>query len=224
MLDNGYLYLAATRLSLYRSPADWAMVIEVFGFSPRAGLPDVHVYTFASRLHDRDPAERYATPEAYQRYLAANPHNESRFVFPIEEGPWLDEDNGERVSLTAREITVRGERVPLPLAGELARHSITLEDPPQVQVFELCRWLAATRRDQVLATPSERRVSVLPEMAPLLQLDEWHHPDVVGDARPGTSETFRQLAAVLVTGDVSLYRPTHAPNTHWRHWPDGGRL
>ena len=38
MLDNGYVYLAATRLSLFRSAADWAMVIEVFGFSPRAGL------------------------------------------------------------------------------------------------------------------------------------------------------------------------------------------
>ena len=31
MLDNGYWYLAATRLSLYRSATDWAMVIEVFG-------------------------------------------------------------------------------------------------------------------------------------------------------------------------------------------------
>jgi hypothetical protein len=40
MLDNEYVYLAATRLSLYRTAAVWAMVIEVFGFSPRAGLPD----------------------------------------------------------------------------------------------------------------------------------------------------------------------------------------
>jgi hypothetical protein len=32
MLDNGYVYPAATRLSLYRTPEDWAMVIEVFGY------------------------------------------------------------------------------------------------------------------------------------------------------------------------------------------------
>jgi len=31
MLDNGYVYLAATRLSLFRSPDDWAIAIEVFG-------------------------------------------------------------------------------------------------------------------------------------------------------------------------------------------------
>src|SRR5690349_24690426 len=43
MLDNGYVYLAATRLSLFRAAPDWAMVIEVFGFSPRSGLPDTHI-------------------------------------------------------------------------------------------------------------------------------------------------------------------------------------
>ncbi len=59
MLDNGYVYLAATRLSLYRSAVDWAIVIEVFGFSPRTGIPDTHVSTFASRLGDRDPPEQY---------------------------------------------------------------------------------------------------------------------------------------------------------------------
>jgi len=45
MLDNGHVYLAATRLSLFGSAADWALVVEVFGFSPRAGLPDLHVHT-----------------------------------------------------------------------------------------------------------------------------------------------------------------------------------
>jgi hypothetical protein len=87
MLDNGYVYLAATRLSLHRSTTNWGMVIEVFGFSPRAGLPDTHIDTFADRLHHRNPPERYVTREAYELYLANHPHNESRFVFPIEEGP-----------------------------------------------------------------------------------------------------------------------------------------
>ena len=65
MLNNGYVYLAATRLSLYRTAADWAMVIEVFGFSPRSGLPDTHIHTFASTLYNRDTPEKYAKREAY---------------------------------------------------------------------------------------------------------------------------------------------------------------
>jgi hypothetical protein len=62
-------------------------------------------------------------------------------------------------------------------------------------------------------------------MTRLLQLEEWHHPNVVDTAeRPSGSETFVQLARVLETGAVSLYQPTAAPNTHWRHWPEGGTL
>jgi hypothetical protein len=224
-LDNGYVYLAATRLSLYRSPADWAMVIEVFGFSPRAGLPDTYIQTFASRLRDRNGPEDYVNREAYERYLANNPHNESRSVFPIQEGPWQDADNGELVAEDAQEVIVRQDSIALPGPGEYARRGIGLEAAPRVKVFELCRYLADVARDKVLATPQERRVSVIPGMEQILQLEEWNHPDVVDeDERPSGSKTFQQLASALATGDVRQYRPSEPPNTHWRNWPEGGRL
>jgi len=225
MLDNGYVYLAATRLSLYRSKADWAMVIEVFGFSPRAGLPDTSIQTFASRLHDRDPPENYVNRQAYERYIANNPNNEFRSIFPVQEGPWEDADDGEFVAGGASEVVIRDQALLLPSLGEYARHGIDLEEAPRVQVFEHCRFVADIAREQVLATPKERRISVLPNMEQILQLEEWHHPNVVEEGeRPSGSETFQQLARVLATGDVRLYRPSQAPNTHWRNWPDGGRL
>src|SRR5262245_504654 len=225
MLDNGYVYLAATRLALFRSDLDWAMVIEVFGFSPRSGLPDTHIHTFASRLHDRTPPEKFASRQAYENYLANNPNNESRFVSPIEEGPWQDQETFEELAEDAAELVLRGEPIVLPKRDEYALHEIELSDPSCVRTFELCRYLAAVARERVLATPAEQCANVLPNMSRLLQLDEWHHPDVVDDSkRPSGSETFQQLARVLESGDVSLYRPTQPPNTHWRNWPDGGTL
>jgi len=225
MLDNGYVYLAATRLSLFRSADDWAMVIEVFGFSPRAGLPDTHVYTFASRLHDRDSREQYVSDEAYQQYLANNAHNESRFVHPVTAGDWQEDDDGDAVAQDAKHVVVRGRPVDLPPVGEYARHGIDLEDPPRVHIHELCRYLALVAREDVLASADERRVSVRPELELLLQLEEWNHPDVVDTAeRPSGSATFQQLARVLSTGDVSAYSPSSPPNTHWSNWPDGGSL
>jgi hypothetical protein len=223
MLDNGYVFPVATRLSLHRSTTNWAMVIEVFGFSPRAGLPDTHIHTFADQL-DRDPPERYVTRDAYERYVANNPHNESRFVYPIDEGPWLDPENGELVANDATEVVVRGHALPLPSFDAYARHGVALEQPPQVQVFELCRLLADIAREQVLATAQERRVSLLPDMIQILQVEEWHHPNVVDGDRPSESETFRQFACVLATGEAGLYRPSQQPNTHWRNWPGGGQL
>jgi len=224
MLDNGYVYLAATRLSLYRSKMNWAMVIEVFGFSPRAGLPETSIQTFANHLYDRNPPENYVNSKAYEMYLASNPNNEFRSIFPGQEGPWQDAEDGEIVAENATELLVRKQTVPLPCASEYARYGIELEQAPRVQVFELCRYLAQIARDQLLATPMERRVSILPEMEQILQLEEWHHPNMVDGERPNDTESFRQLAQVLATGDVGIYQPSQVPNTHWLNWPDGGRL
>ncbi len=224
MLDNGYIYLASTRLSLFRSTDDWAMVIEVFGFSPREGLPDVCVYTFASKLHERDTPEKYVDHRAYDNYLVNNPHNEARFFFPIDEGPWQDAENLEVVADGAKEIVLRGRPVQLPSLDSYENYGVHLEAPPKVRVFELCRYLAATHHESVIATPTERRISVLPEMSQILQLDEWHHPNLVAGEKASDSEAFQQLALVLTTGDASLYKPTRQPNTHWKNWPDGGTL
>ena len=196
MLDNGYFYLAATRLSLFRSAQDWAMVIEVFGFSPRSGLPDTNIYTFASRLHDRNEADKFANPEAYERYLRNNPHNEMHFAFPIEEGPWQEEPYSEFVAENATSVIIRGEQTPIPSPEELQRNGIALAHLPKVHVSELCRYLAAVKREKVLATPQERRISILPEMEQLMQLEEWHHPDLAAGEPPSATETFRQLADV----------------------------
>jgi hypothetical protein len=224
MLDNGYVYLAATRLSLFRSSADWALVIEVFGFSPRAGLPDIAIQTFASRPHNRNGPEKYVNRQAYENYLAQHPHNEYRSIYPIDEGNWQDAESRELVSEKASEISVRGRRVKLPSRSELERQGIAVESP-QIHVFELCRYLAAIARHDVLATPNERRISVRPEMEQLLQLEEWNHPNVVDNSqRPSGSPTFQQLAKVLETGDGRHFSPTIEPNTHWRNWPEGGSL
>jgi hypothetical protein len=72
MLDNGYAYLAAARMSAYRSSADWALVIETFGFSPREGFPSLTVQTFGSRICNRKSPDSYITAEAHERYLATN--------------------------------------------------------------------------------------------------------------------------------------------------------
>lgn len=43
-------------------------------------------------------------------------------------------------------------------------------------------------------------------------------------SRPGSYETWQQIAQVIVAGDPSLYKPTLHPNTHWKYWPESGSL
>ena len=224
MLDNGYVYLAATRLSLYRSPEDWAMVIEVFGFSPRAGEPDTQIYTFGSRLQRQKTVEDYGSPAAFAAWLKNNPHNESSFISPIEAGDWQDPEDGELLATGRHTLQVRGKTLHTPAAADYAAHAIALEDSSRVHIFELCRLLAALERDAVLATPAERRVSVPAELVQIMQLEEWSHPDLVNDELPSANATLKSLAEVLASGQLAAYKTPEASNTDWRHWPDGGSL
>ena len=221
MLDNGYVYLAATRLALFRSDTHWAIVTEVFGFSPRSGIPDLNVTTFASTLIHRKTAANDATPEAHAAYLQRQPHHEDVFMNPVEEGNWIED---EAVVQSASSVRLRGQDIFLPALADYAANGIALESPDQAMVFEFCRWLAAEKRSDVLATPEEQRWNVPDDLVKILELDEWCHPDLANEELPSHTETFQQLAQVLVQGDVSLYRPKKAPNTHWSHWPDGGTL
>lgn len=109
MLDNGYVYLAATRLSLYRANADWAMVIETFGFSPRSGCPDTCIYTFANVLCNRNVPESSGKGELYENYLRNNPNNEMRFIQPLDCDEWQKvPDSEEAISENTKEFVLRG--------------------------------------------------------------------------------------------------------------------
>lgn len=224
MLDNGYVYPAASRLSVHRSAENWALVFEIFGYSPRAELPGTTILTFAGQLFERNKRDSYVSDAAYADYLKHNPHNEDRRVWPIEDGDWMAESDREMLSAEGAAFLLRGQRLRTPEANAYKAHGIKLSEAPDVMVFEFCRWLAAEHREALLATPQERRVSLTPDLEEVLVLDDWHHPDLAGGKVASESKTFQQLAQVLATGDTKHYRPTEKPNTHWRNWPDGGLL
>ncbi|UWR13773.1 DUF7003 family protein [Sulfitobacter sp. M368] len=222
MLDNGYVYLAASRLSLFRSDEHWAVVFEIFGFSPRAGRPDLSIVTISSELHDRNKPTDYVSKEAYDNYLKHNPYWEMRNFWPISNEEWMDQENWEFVAGNGQ-IVIRGQSVDIPQTNAYSSKGVDLEKA-QPAVFELCRFLAHDHREELLATETERRVSVLPSMKQIMLIDEWHHPDLVNGQTPSQTETFRQLARVLEANDTTLYSTAELPNNHWKNWPEGGTL
>ena len=134
----------------------------------------------------------------------------------------MDADKPETVSRSGT-LMLRGTETRLPSPEQYRTAGIELQgDRPAV--FELCRLLAYHHRDKVLASRSERRVSIPAGLSEILVLEDWHHPDVSGGELPSQTETFRQLAEVLTSGDPVRYRTLEPPNTHWRHWPNSGTL
>lgn len=220
MLDNGYVYPAAARLTVFSDAREWSIVIETFGFSPRAGLPHTCVTTFGSTIAYPRTVDDFIDAEAYARYAREHPNAHLEVAFPLEEGDWIDAEH----LVPGRDVILRGQRVGMPDAGGYRAAGVWLADPPRVAVFEFARWLAHAHRDAVLATVAERRAHVPEGLPEVLRLDEWHHPDLADDELPSEVDTFRQLALVAATADPGHHRPTEAANTHWSNWPTGGTL
>lgn len=223
MLDNGYVYLAAARLSLHRSEADWALVFEIFGFSPRSGAPDVSVWSFGSRLANRKTAADFVRQDAFRNYLRVHAHDDAAFFYPVGEG-WQDADDLELVARDATSLVVRGKEIGIPGRDDLRRFGIEPSEADRLRTFEVCRYIAEIERDGVLATPDERRTHVPADLDEILVLDDWHHPDTVNGQVASETAAFRSIAEVLATGDVGAYDPSEPGNTHWSNWPDGGSL
>jgi len=213
MLDNGYVYLADTRLTAYRDGGRWALVIEVLGYGAREGGHDGMnnaLYCFGNCLR-RPPGT------ASGDFLAV--------TADAPEGTTFSEDRSSVARPDAPSILIRGRRVALDLSPEsLAAHGVELVEPPQVTAADLLRRLVPEHRAELLATEAELRERIPADLPQFLRLDEWRHPDLAANDLPSASPTFQMLADALASGDPDRYHPTEPPNTHWRNWPEGGTL
>jgi hypothetical protein len=213
MLDNGYVYLADTRMSVFASQRNWAIIIEVLGYNPRAwktGGFDNCLYCFGNFLSCKIGMEN------------------SNFLFPISDGisaSLFTEDEPEVINPLAKDVKVRENLIPITTdLDDYARNGIILESPSSIRAFEFLRLLTITHRDLLLATKAELRERLIGDIPLMLQVNEWNHPDIVSGKKPSENETFILIAKMIDKLDINIYRPSKTPNTHWSNWKDSGTL
>ncbi|MEW6282242.1 MAG: hypothetical protein AB1758_26790, partial [Candidatus Eremiobacterota bacterium] len=168
-LENANVTTASVRLSAWRDPARWALVIEVLGDHAAAGPGSIYtaVHGFGNCLKKTDPVS---------------------FIFSADVGPTLDVRTGA-LRPDADWMDIRGRRVPIDVTPEALKKK-GIHRPPDT--FALLLSLLPERREELLATPEELAETVPDDLPLLLRLDEWNHPRV-GDF-PGQNETFQMLA------------------------------
>lgn len=213
MLDNGYIYLAGTKLSAYRDDKRWVIIIEVIGFNYRGGGHN----GISNCLHIYGNCLTYPPGTANENFLALtdNANNCSTF----------DDEEDFHINPNCSDFKLRDEI--LPIIHERQKYDtsgIELEDETKVNAFEFLRLLDAFYHDKLIATEVEIRERIPIDIPKIIEINEWFHPDVVNGELPSENETFKQIAMILETGNIDYYLPTHKPNTNWKNWPDGGTL
>jgi len=213
MLDNGYVYLAGTKLSAYWDESRWVLIIEIIGFSYRGcghnGITNcLHVY---GNCLDHEPGTRnenflYLTGDA-------------------DDGKTFDDDQEFFLNPETTLFLLRNEKTAIVHDPDAyTKAGIVLEDEEKITAFEFLRMLDCMHHDKLIATEQEITGRIPAGISKILELHEWFHPDCVSGELASQNETFQMIASVLKTGNPAVYQPTHPPNTYWSNWPDGGTL
>lgn len=221
MLDNGYVYLAAARLSCFYGKEGWAVVFEVFGYSPREGIPSTAIISIGEGLIETESAAKFVTPEAFENFRKANPHWRQDFVYPIEGEDWIDHDAGDVMRAETATLALLTKSVAAPSLSLLEQIDAQGGIGKPLHLANVSRALAQWHRKDVLC--GNARVRIPEGWTELLRLDEWRHPDLVAGELPSAIPTFQSIARVIAHGEPSAY-VAEEPNTHWSHWPEGGTL
>jgi hypothetical protein len=211
IMDHPDNFLAATRLTGFSDGNLWALTIEQLVFATAAsGYQQFRnwVYSYGNCL---------GGPPGISSHDAIHPISEG------EDGDLFEDVFFARSGVTT--IRIRGHLTRFDATQEgFRKRRLELAMPPRIAGWDLLRLLALDHRSALLATDAERRRRLLAPVPKLLELDQWHHPDVLAGEKPSDTKCFRALAAALAAADAGFYQPIELPNTDWQNWPGGGMV
>ncbi|NJL81545.1 MAG: hypothetical protein HC836_26000 [Richelia sp. RM2_1_2] len=195
--DNMNYDMATARLTGFRNNQHWALTIEqiVSWYSFNGVEPVLMIYAFGNHLLIEEPFVNYFPVK-----------------YPLGE---LEIDDGEisefiSVMIREEEFIVNSSQV---------QRNLHLSDYID---FDLMLHLVDKYRAKMLANETEFREIVPAELSQIIQLDNWHHPDVYNPnsefSVPSRTKSMQMIAQVLASGNSELYKSSEDDNVDWEKW------
>jgi hypothetical protein len=205
ILDNAHYILANVRMNVFRNSKEWLVVFEVVAAAITQGLMVRQTYAYGNKLHS--PGLQL-TEEIVKETL---------------EQPWWDSNMNFILNTWNFQIFINDKLIEFKLSEEDYKkadlYPIKVIDP-LVRTIRIINFLYSSlllASKQQLLKLCHRRVKHF------LQLDKWHHPDVLGCELPSCSISFQTLADAIVKNNICLYvYASEEDNTHWSYWENTG--
>lgn len=195
------------RMTALRSSAGkWALVIEMFGFLP--------VMVGDERFIDA------VTIFYGQSHRGANAKGrETRDHFPIRSHPKAAiSPGGISYEVVVSDPTIFFVRDVLhAISGAEFKRARVVDGKRVVGAEVFAKKVASMLGDGVFLTIEQITDICGQDLAPLIRVAAWHHPDIRERELPSHMESFQSLAEAIACGDPFLFRPG-VPNTDIKHW------
>jgi hypothetical protein len=105
--------------------------------------------------------------------------------------------------------------------------------------YSLIRYLDEENPEIFRATDKELRMCIPQDLPQLMKIDDWHHEsytkfkhmispteyqfEIIGK-KPSDYETYKMIADILVSKDITKWTPSLKPNNNWRNWENAGHM
>lgn len=224
---------ADARLSVFRSPKHWVILIEKIDYFIRMH-GDVDCFSRAYTLYGNCLENGWAVS------FDVLWENETELPFDAETGRWLPTRRHLRYFMNGRWWDVYPTPHDLQQAGidselldEVDREEWQ-ENPDTLMPVEWLRHLCHHLDHPFFASEARLRevvreavgdTEIASSLQIVLQTREWEHPDYVAGELPSDTESFRVIAEIIATGDASLWARVDRTrfNSHWRYWVEKER-
>jgi len=233
--DPHHFKVADARLTVFRAPKHWVVVIEkIEYFSRMYGSVDCFKRFFtvygnclergwfvqSDALWENEAELPFDDTPDIPRWLPTRQH--FRYFWA---GKWWE------VSPTPQQLHEAG--IDPQLLDEVDRKEWQ-ENPDILQPVEWLRYLCYHLNHPFFASETRLREvvrealsdpSIEPHLQIVLQTREWEHPDYLEEQLPSHTESFRVIAEIIATGDASLWACVDRTrfNSHWRYWMEKER-
>lgn len=213
MLDNGYYFHGDQKLTIFRDEKRWAILLEILAYNNHLdGLEGITTVAavFGNCLtgwNDNDNFNYFANDSQIKAFIY-DENNYPSYLNPLAK-------------------TIKVKEIEIPIIFDLEHYKIKkidFEFVNKITPWEFMRGLIPEHSHLFWLTREEISKKIPIDLPTFMILDNWHHPDLVVGEMPSDTETFRQLANVILNGDKNLYNTSEVNNTHWSNWPEGGIL
>jgi hypothetical protein len=194
---------AGMRLTAFRDDAEWLIVFEKVAYSDAEGTFLNMIYAYGNKL---------AKPGFQAQSVR-------RVVKEVPSDPIWDDEMNFLLDMSNFSLLINGSiRQFSPSEDIYNKAKINLNDDSD-SALKVLRLIMYFIPDEVFSNDDELLAACNRANIPkFIQLNEWHHPDVLKGELPSHSVCFQTLAQAIAENKIELFSCPEEINTHWSCW------
>lgn len=207
MINNVHFTSAAIQLKVFTSLEEWLIIFDQVCYSEKHSFTH-NITFFGNKITNH--VNTCGIP-------IFNEHRQPRIVQEREDGyDWVDVPY-IHFGLDEDIIVIQPSEEVLASAG-VDEDAAGLTPGKILRLINDCNSEILFLNDQQLLELAGRSNN---ELTLFLQPEDWQHPDIADDERPGSIPCFISLAKAIATGDERFFQCAEEHfNTHWSNWDD----